>query len=240
MGRRFSVKLLLVAATWAVMLFSGMPVAAADTPPDARELLREARVLQSSQEWQLLGQLRVNSDKQPIRVTLANGSIRYEFLDNGDSITLKLGEKGSTLEEKRGGKTAKVTPARFDAQVRGTDIRYEDLALRFLYWNDAKVIGDALFRSRSCWKVEVRPPGKGESQYSRVVLWIAKEDGALMKAESFDANDKWARRFQVVDVMKHNGFWLLKKLSVESAEGRFTDPQPTYLEIKEVEKGPQG
>jgi hypothetical protein len=213
---------------------------AADAVPDGRQLLRDARMMQSSQEWQLLGQVRMGSQKQPMRMTIDNGSIRYEFLDNGDTITLKLGEKGSTLEERRGGKTAKVTPARFDAQVRGTDIRYEDLALRFLYWTDAKVLGDELSGGRSCWKVEVRPPGKNESQYSRVVLWIGKEDGALMKAESFDTNDKWARRFQVVDVMKHHGFWLLKKMRVESAEGRFTDPQPTYLEIKDVEKGPTG
>lgn len=222
----------------AALLLGPLTVRGEETP-DARELLRMARMTQGTQEWRLLGQVRVGSTKQPIRLVLDKGEIRYEFLDNGDSISLKLGEKGSTLEEKRGGKQAKVSPARFDAQVRGTDIRYEDLALRFLYWTDAKVVGDGLLSSHSCWKVEVRPPAKGESLYSRVVLWIGKDDGALMKAESFDANDKWARRFLVTGVMKRNGYWLLQQMRVESADGRFSDPQPTYLEIKDVEKEPE-
>jgi len=237
MGPRFSVKLLL-AVLAAMVIFMGPAPLRAEASPDALEILRGARMTQGAQEWQLRGQLRIGTSKQPLRLTLDQGSIQYEFLDNGDTITLRLGEKGSTLEEKKGGKVAKVGSAKFDAAVRGTDIRYEDLALRFLYWKDAKVVGDDFFRSNSCWKVEVRPPGKGESQYSRVLLWISKGDGALMKAESFNENNKWARRFEVVAGMKKNGFWVLQELRVMSSEGRLTDPQPTYLEILEVEKGP--
>jgi hypothetical protein len=236
MGRLFSVKLPLTAVAWIAAFFLSAGSLCAAEPPDARELLRMARLTQGEQDLRLIGQLRVGAAKQPFRLVLEKGAIRYEFLDNGDAITLRLGEKGSTLEEKRGGKTAKVTPARFDDPVRGTDIRYEDIALRFLYWTDAKVIGDDMISARSCWKVEVRPPAKAESQYKRVVLWIGKQDGALMKAESFDANDNWARRFVVRSVMKREGFWLLKQMRIESANGRKSDPQPTYLEIDDLEK----
>lgn len=241
MGRQFSVKLLLAAAGWGMIAGSMTPAHAAEQYPDAVELLRMSRQTESAQEWQLKGELRLGSVHTPLRLTMSKGQVTYVFLDNGDSITLKLGEKGSTLEEKRGGKQGKVGPARFDDQVRGTDIRYEDLALRFLYWKDAKVIDDELSGGVRCWKVEARPPGKNESQYSRVLLWIGKENGALMRAESYDANNKWARRFEVRDVMKRNGFWLLKKMRIESADGlKRDDPQPTYLIIDEVEKGPQG
>jgi hypothetical protein len=230
MGRQFSVKLTLAA------LVAFMPVRAEDLP-NAVELLRASRMAESAQEWQLKGDIRLGSVRTPIRLTMSQGTIRYDFLDNGDSITLKLGDKGSTLEEKRGGKSVKV---RNEAQVRGTDMRYEDLALRFLYWKDAKVLGDEMAEGAKCWKIEARPP-KGESQYSRVLLWVGKDSGALMRAESYDANNKWARRFRVVGVMKEKGYWLLKKMSVESADGvKGEDPQPTYLEIKDVEKGPQG
>ncbi len=223
---------------WAALFFSGL-TRAADPAPDAQELLREARLTQGAQEWKLRGHLSVGSVKHPFRLVLDKGAISYEFLDNGDTITLRLGEKGSTLEEKRGGKIAKVTPARFDERVKGTDIRYEDLALKFLYWKNAKVLGDEVFQSRSCWKVEARPLTANESLYSRVVVWIGKDDGALWKAESYDAKDKWMRRFSVREVMKDNGIWLLKKMRIESAEGRVTDPQPTWLQVDEVEQGPK-
>src|SRR4051812_46594869 len=114
MGPRFSVKLLLSTGAAVAMWFTSAAAFAADAMPDGRELLHNARMMQSSQEWQLLGQVRMGSAKTPLRLTLDSGAIRYEFLDNGDTITLKLGEKGSTLEESRGGKAAKVTPARFD------------------------------------------------------------------------------------------------------------------------------
>ncbi len=236
MARLFSVKLPLVVALWVIAFFSSAGVVSAAEPPDAKELLRMARMTQGAQEWKLLGQLRLGSAKQPFRLVLDKGAIRYEFLDNNDAIILRLGDKTSTLEERKGGKAGKVVPARFDDPVRGTDISYEDLAMRFLYWNDAKVIGDGTISAHSCWQVEVRPPSKGDSQYSRVVLWIGKEDGAMMKAESFDANNAWARRFVVRSVMKREGYWLLKQMRIESAAGRKSDPQPTYLEIDDVEK----
>lgn len=237
MRGHFSVKLTLTAAMAVVMVFSSLTRArGADEAPDARELLKAARLTQGAQELRLIGSLRVGSKEQPFRLVLDQGAIHYEFLDNGDMITLRLGEKTSTLEEKRGGKTGKVTAARFDDPVRGTDIRYEDIAMRFLYWTDAKVIGSGTISGMSCWQVEVRPPSKNESQYSRVVLWIGKKEGALMKAESFDANNNWARRFAVRNTMKRDGSWLLKQMRIESADGRKSDPQPTYLEIDDLEE----
>lgn len=218
------------------LAFSLASATAADDPaPDAHELLRNARITQSAQVWKLRGQLRVGSKATPFRLVLDKGAIRYEFGDTGDSITLRLSEKGSTLEEKKGGKTAKVTLAKFDAPVRDTDISYEDLALRFLYWNDAKIAGGDIILTHKCWKVEVLPP-PGESQYTRVMLWIGRDDGALMKAESFDSRGNWVRKFTVRSVMKRDGYWLLKQMRIEHSTGRKEDPNPTYLEIDDVEK----
>jgi hypothetical protein len=206
-----------------------------DPPPDARELLKSVRIAQSSQDWILGGRLRTGSRKLPFRLSLEKGAIRYEFTDTGDTITLRLGEKNSTLEETRGGKTGRVTAAKFDTPVRDTHISYEDLALRFLYWTDATVAGSDLVAAHRCWKVEVRPPNGRESQYNRVMLWIGKDDGALMKAESYDEAGKWARRFTVISVMKRDGYWLLRQMRIESA-ARAGSSSPTYLEIEDVEK----
>jgi hypothetical protein len=235
-----------VASYWLLKRATQRPAASKSTSlgedrasglPEARDLLRTARLNEGARGWKLRGNLRVGSKKQPFRLISDKNAIHYEFLDSGDTITLRPGEKSSTLEE-RGGKTSEVTAVEFGDSVRGTDIRYEDLALRFLYWSDAKVVGGDTMFATSCWKVEVRPPSKGESQYSRVVLWIGKELGALMKAEGFDQNDQCARRFVVRTVMKRQGVWLLKDMRIESADGRRSDPQPTYIEIDDVEKEP--
>jgi hypothetical protein len=221
----------------AAIIFVFAPVARADDPPpSALDLLKSVRVAQSDQDWKLTGRLRVSGKKYPFRLTMEKGRIRYEFTETGDVITLRLGEKSSTLEETKGGKTGRVTAAKFNAPVSGTDISYEDLALRFLYWHDATVVGTDMISAHRCWKVEVRPPSRSDSQYARVMLWIGKEDGALMKAESYDASGKWARRFTVTSVMKREGYWLLRQMRIENSSGRSTDPRPTYLEIEDAEK----
>jgi hypothetical protein len=213
------------------------PVARADDPPpSAQELLRSVRLAQSAQQWKLTGRIRTGSKKTPFRLTLEKGAIRYEFTDNKDALTLRLGEKSSTLEETKGGKTARVPAAKFDAPVHDTEISYEDLSLRFIYWTDASVLGSSMISANSCWKVEVRPAAANDSQYARVVLWIGQKDGSLMKAESYDASGKWVRRFTVTEVMKREGYWLLKKMRIESSHGRSADPTPSYLEIEEAEK----
>ena len=226
------VKSILAAACLALALSAR----ADDPPPSAKELLKSVRIAQSSQDWKLTGRIRVGSKKIPFRLALEKGAIRYEFTGTGNIITLRLGEKSSTLEETKGGKTGRVTPAKFDAPVHDTDISYEDLAMRFLYWSDANVLGTGMISANSCWKVEVRPANVNDSQYARVVLWIGRDDKALMKAESYDASGKWARRFTVTSVMKREGYWMLKQMRIESAHGRSVDPKPTYLEIEDVEK----
>ncbi len=230
------VKSILAASFLTLALAIAPAVGADDPPPPAQDLLRSVRIAQSSQDWKLTGRLRVGRDKFPFRLTLEKNSIRYEFTATGDTITLRLGEKTSTLEETKGGKTGRVSTAKFDAPVLGTDISYEDLAMRFLYWPNASVVGTGMISAHSCWKVEARPASANDSQYARVVLWIGRDDGALMKAESYDAAGNWVRRFTVTTVMKREGYWLLKQMRIESAKGRSTDPKPTYLEIEDAEK----
>ena len=207
-----------------------------DPPPDARELLRSVRIAQSAQNWKLAGHIRIGSKKTPFRLTLEKGAIHYQFTDNGDTLTLRLGEKSSTLEETKGGKTGRVTAAKFDAPVHGTEISYEDLAMRFLYWSDARVAGNDIISTRRCWKVEARPASANDSQYARVMLWIGRDDGALMRAESYDAAGKMVRRFTVTSFMKQDGYWLLKQMRIEHPDARSKYPQPTYLEIEDAEK----
>ena len=227
------VKSILAAACFTLAL---APSVRADDPPSAQELLKSVRIAQSSQDWKLTGRIRVGSKKIPFNLGLEKGAIRYEFTDNGDLLTLRLGEKSSVLEETKGGKTGRVTAAKLDAPVHGTEISYEDLALRFIYWRDANVVGSDMISAHRCWKVEARPASANDSQYARVMLWIGREDGSLMKAESYDAAGKWVRRFTVTSVMKREGYWMLKQMRIESANGRSVDPKPTYLEIEEVVK----
>ena len=205
----------------------------AEPAPDAHEILRTVRAAQASQHQMLQGRLRTGGRSVPFRLVINGPIIRYEFSDPPQTIQLRLQDRSSRLEEITRGGSERVSAARLDAKVRGTDISYEDLALKFLYWPRASVQGEQTMLLRKCWKVAAEPASRDDSQYSRVMLWVEKESGALLQAEAFDDTGRLAKRFKVVSGQKINGLWFLKQMRIEAPAGAGSkDRTPTYLEIQ--------
>ncbi len=206
--------------------------AAADPAPSAKEILDTVRMQQARQQIDLQGQLRQETTVVPFRLTQSGPLIKYSFANPPGALQLRLGENDSRLEELSQSGTEKITPAQFDHKVRGTAITYEDLAFKFLYWPDARVLGEEPVRSRRCWKLELRPPSH-DSQYSSVLLWVDKNTGALMEMEGYDWQGRLLKRFEVVSAQKIEGRWFLKQMRIEQMDPATHKVQSrTYLEIK--------
>lgn len=211
--------------------------AQAEEAPDAQAILKSVRSAQAAQNRALRGELRNAGKTVPFRLTLNGGVVRYEFTAPPLTLQLRLAEKTSRFEEVTRSGTEKITPARFDTRVRDTDLSYEDLSLRFLYWPKAEVVGEQTMVLQKCWIVRVEPGSLGDSQYGSVKLWIAKNSGALMQAEAYNDAGKFVRRFKVISGQKtQDGLWILKEMRIEwVAPGGRSDRTPTYLNIDGVE-----
>jgi hypothetical protein len=200
--------------------------------PAAREILESVRLQQAQQQLELEGQLREGDKVFPFRLTQTGPVIRYSFSNPDEALQLRLGENDSRLEEVTREGVEKITAAEFDRKVRGTSVTYEDLALKFLYWPDARVTGENSIRSRNCWKLELKAPSR-QSQYSNVYLWVDKASGAIMRMDAFDWQGKMAKRFEVISGQKIEGRWFLKQMRIEEfAPGTNKVQTRTYLEIK--------
>ena len=169
---------------------------------------------QAQQQIDLRGQLRENEIVVPFRLIQRGPTVRYIFSNPDETLQLQIGEKDSRLEEVSPAGAEKISPAQFDRKVRGTNLTYEDLALKFLYWPNAKVVGEENIRTRNCWKLELHPPSR-DSQYGVVWLWIDKESGALMRMEGYDWGGKLAKRFEVISAQKIDNRWFLKQMRIE-------------------------
>ena len=204
---------------------------AVENVPNGNDVLRLVRASESDQHRDLTGRLRMSTDAgtllAPFKLLMRGGTITYQFANPPESLVLRLGEKGSKLERISGsGKTQNIAGAKLDGPVRGTDITYEDLALKFLYWRNARVTGQDSVMTRTCWIVQAQPASKDESQYDMVRLWVDKS-GGLLKAECY-AHGALVKRFQVRNVQHSKvGGYVLKTLRVE----RPGKDSPTYLEI---------
>ena len=200
--------------------------------PAAKDILDSVRLQQAQQQLELQGQLRENEKVIPFRLTQTGPIIRYSFSNPDETLQLRLGDNDSRLEEVTAGGTEKVTAAQFDHKVRGTSVSYEDLALKFLYWPEARVTGENSIRTRNCWKLELKAPSR-QSQYATIWLWVDKSGGALMRMEGYDAQGKLAKRFEVVSAQKIEGRWFLKQMRIEEfAPGTGKVQTRTYLEIR--------
>jgi hypothetical protein len=205
---------------------------ALSAPPSAKEILASVRLQQARQQIDLQGQLRENEKVIPFHLTQTGPVIRYTFSNPNETLQLRLGEDDSRLEEVTRAGVEKVAPAQFDQKVRGTGVSYEDLALKFLYWQNARVTGEDSIRTRNCWKLELKAPSR-QSQYSNVFLWVDKSGGALMRMEGYDWNGQLAKRFEVVSAQKIEGRWFLKQMRIEAIQpGTGKVQTRTYLEIK--------
>ena len=200
--------------------------------PTAQDILRSARLNQSEQHRVLSGRLRIDDHVSPFRLTLDGQEIRYEFAHPPQTILLRLDDRGSQLFEEGKGGAHPVSPADFAARVRDTDITFEDLALRFLYWPKAKIDGEETKLTRKCWKLHLEPGNRSESRYAVVLLWVEKQSGAFLQAEGYDAAGKISKRFKVVSAQRAEGGWILKQMRIEELNGMESrDKSPTYLEI---------
>lgn len=202
----------------------------AQAPPNANDILAGVRSLQARQNVDLEGQLRQNDVVIPFHLTEEGPNVRYTFSQPNESLQLQLGESDSELERVTSDGAKKI--AHLSEKVRGTDITYEDLALKFLYWSRAEVIGGENVRTRDCWKLRLRAPSR-KSQYSNVLLWTDKTSGAFMRMEGYDWDGKLAKKFEVVSAQKIDNRWFLKQMRIETLQpGTNHVVSRTYLEIK--------
>ena len=200
--------------------------------PEARDVLASIRLRQAQQELELRGKLREGPTVVPFRLTQTGPIIRYTFSNPDEALQLRLGENDSRLEEVTREGVEKIAPAQFDHKVRGTSVTYEDLALRFLYWQTGRVTGENTIRTVQCWKLEMKAPSR-QSQYSNVWLWVGKENGALMKMEAYNWDAKLSKRFEVVSGQKIEGRWFLKEMRIEEMDpGTGKVKVRTYLDIE--------
>jgi len=210
---------------------------AEEPPPTGDELLRLVRMSQALQDLKRLsGRLRNDDDagkEFPMELSMTDNVIRFVFKDPNEIINLDLADSGTKLRRVTSGNNVEMPLAMYGERVRGTAINYEDLAMRFLYWPNAKIIDEATVTFMKCWVVRVTNPD-GRGPYRTVDVWIHKDSGAIAQMIAYDAKGRKLKMFQVKKGQKYKGAWILKQMRVESYDvdtNKVTGR--TYLEIND-------
>lgn len=205
------------------------PVRGLAADPDPQELLKVARMASTQQEAFLRGRLRSGPQSAPFTLRVDFGKLRFAFENPERVYEVRLEEDSSAVYDAKG---RSLRRGMQEPVADGAPVTVEDLSLGFLYWPDARLLGEENVRGRGSWKIELRPGRRG-SEFAVVRVWLDRASGALLRIEGFDWEGKLLRRFEVVSGQRIDGRWMLKQMRIEKfAPDNATRPvDRSYLEI---------
>ncbi len=159
------------------------------------------------------GELSRGGKSVPFSIELNLNLIRFTFENPRQTINLDITEKGYRLKEVTAGSNKEVPAALYGSGVRGTDLTYDDLSMRYLYWPKKTKIGEESIKTRKCYVVDLFNPQR-LGDYYQVRIFVDKESGGLMRMMAYDWNGKLIKSCTVTAGMKVNGATVLKSMEV--------------------------
>jgi len=158
--------------------------------PSAAEIVRLARLSASFSDHSMKGSIRQNGwpfqTPIPFQMDLHEKEIRFSFYKENSSkkgidqtICLQLNDNRHLLREIIKGSNKELPIKRYSEKIRSTNITYEDLSMRYLYWPDPKRLSDARAKGGECWVIEAVNPLDHRAPSA------ASECGSIRKAEAW-------------------------------------------------------
>jgi hypothetical protein len=205
----------------------------------AEEVLRLVRYSYTLYNRDFTGQLRMGLTKSvPFLLSLKPEAISFVFNEPAQIIMVDTRNQRFTLLEGIAGAEARpVTPSKYGEAIRGTDVTYDDLSMRFLYWPDARIVAQEKLKGRDTIRVRIRNPD-GAGAYASVEVWIDKLSGGMLKMIGSDRSGRPIRRFEVLHGKKFGDVWMVDEMRIETLTGASggTVKSATRLQIKGVQE----
>jgi len=119
-------------------------------------------------------------------------------------------------------------------KLEGSDFSYEDLGSGDAFITDftAKRLGDERTKGHDCYKVELQRKKGSSSGYSRLVMWVMKENFVPIVIDYYDEKDPELRRKRLVqsDIKVIDGIPTPMKMTMHN----YLDGTETRMEFLEV------
>ncbi|TAE77766.1 MAG: outer membrane lipoprotein-sorting protein [Verrucomicrobia bacterium] len=222
-------------------LFAVLPLHAAQ--PDAAAMIRGIRLSATLQQCDLSGVIRKDGQPpMPLQFFVREQNMQFR-LGSGERFHVRLGdEKCELLSLDDAGKTAVFPDSRLRKSVGGSDLTYEDLTLRFLYWPGARLEGEEKIDGEDCYRIRLDNPGR-EGAFGVVYVWVHKKYGAFWRIKAHDRKGMPIKQFQVSKVMQLPGGkgYTIQTMRISRLDDQGRVESITYLEFDKPKiAGPKG
>jgi hypothetical protein len=124
--------------------------------------------------------------------------LAWENEDRSDDQFLYLPELG---------RTRRIVSTQKDRSFVNSDFTYEDLEKRKVDKDTHTILRSERYEKYECWVLESLPLADSNSQYGKLVAWIAKDILIPVKVEYYDKQQRLAKRLVVQRLEKIDGIW---------------------------------
>ncbi|HIX19037.1 MAG TPA: outer membrane lipoprotein-sorting protein [Candidatus Akkermansia intestinigallinarum] len=214
-----------------------------ETTPRADDLLAAVRKMTVSQgERDVRGTIRKGRNQVPFSLSSRGDTIVFQYKQKSgwERFDVRISETNVSLYRVTGNKAAQMSPKDYTDTIAGTDVCYEDLSLRFLYWKGGRVLedtSDSRIKGRDCYIVEVPNPNADIGQFAWVRVWVDKENGTTWQIDGYGRDGKLKKRFTITSVQKlSDGSWFFKqmKLEIRNPQNPSRTSALNYLEMEDL------
>ena len=210
-------------------------LAPAQSAKEIMDSVRQVTVLQKEQN--LTGVIRKGTKKVPLNLFLRGKDIQFTLKDGAEGFHLRLKENNQEFWDINNGKATKFPASKIGASVANTDVTYEDLALKFLYWPNPQHAGSQKIGLEDCWRIHVMNPDQNGS-YREVSVWVTKKHRALARVVGYGPRPdrRPLKQFEIIDVMKVNGVFTVETMKVSKFDQKRKVQGITYLEFEKPKR----
>lgn len=201
-------------------LGSPVPASAQEAPaavpsePTAEQIVELVHLSRALKKHELRGTLSKNDLEVPFAVKMEADLVRFYFEKPNQIINLNLKQKGAQLTEVMAGSNKPVPTSRYAEGIRGTDLTYDDVSFRYLYWpKPVKQPNEETVKTRKCWVVDLHN-NQAVGEYSFVRIHVDKVSGGLMQMTGYNKQSQIIKELKVTSGMKVDGATVLKSMDV--------------------------
>lgn len=211
--------------------------------PDADAMIKNIRLSATLNKMDLNGQIRTDGGKKvPISLFVRDGAMQF-LINNTERFHIRMGdEKCELMTLDNNGKPTPFPTSNLAKPIAGTNITYEDITLRFLYWEGAKLEGEERINDADCYRIALDNPRK-DGAFGRVYVWVHKKYGAFWQIRAHDRNGDPIKEFIVNDVMPLPGgkSYTVKQMRVNTLADKgnknYVTKAYTYIEFQDPAGG---
>ena len=207
----------------------------------ASKILSQVRYAYPQKTLNFRGEIRprrIGFKMIPLNLSFNSQLIKFEFFSENNSTkiideTISLDFRNDKINVLRAydSLTKEIKDDDLSNSIRGTDISYDDIVMRFLDWPNPVLLKIEKAKGGKAWKIRCANPNKSQL-YSIVDVWVSQRSGAIVRMNAYNKKRRIVKSFEVDSIQQIKGDWFVETMIVRTyPEDSKSKPTSSFLKL---------